>query len=102
MVSSTSTALLIKGNVKEIIIVNNGKENLDCLKNINNEVSIKVLNAVQNCGASQARNIGATFATGEYLAFLDDDDLWLPNYLGEFLRLIESSAHREVCITKIC
>lgn len=37
-------------------------------------------------GASGARNSGAEQARGELLAFLDDDDEWLPSYLHEVLR----------------
>ena len=32
-------------------------------------------------GANAARNIGACYAKGIYLAFLDDDDIWLKNKL---------------------
>lgn len=32
-------------------------------------------------GANTARNIGACYAKGTYLAFLDDDDIWLKNKL---------------------
>lgn len=32
-------------------------------------------------GANTARNIGACYAKGIYLAFLDDDDIWLKNKL---------------------
>ncbi len=32
-------------------------------------------------GANKARNIGAHHSRGDYLAFLDDDDMWLPNKL---------------------
>ena len=36
-------------------------------------------------GVSVARNWGAMEATGRYLAFLDDDDLWPAGYLREIL-----------------
>ena len=34
-----------------------------------------------NAGAASARNAGAAIALGEYFAFLDADDIWLPNAL---------------------
>lgn len=34
-----------------------------------------------NVGAAAARNVGIAVAKGAYIAFLDDDDIWLPNKL---------------------
>jgi glycosyltransferase involved in cell wall biosynthesis len=42
-----------------------------------------------NRGAAAARNRGVTVAQGEYLAFLDADDAWLPAKLGATIPLLE-------------
>jgi hypothetical protein len=43
-----------------------------------------------NAGPGPARNRGMAEAQGEFIAFLDADDEWLPDYLSESLRLLES------------
>ncbi len=37
-------------------------------------------------GSSQARNVGLELAKGDFIAFLDDDDFWLPGKLSAQLR----------------
>ncbi len=46
----------------------------------------------KNYGACYSRNIGLQKAQGEYIAYLDDDDEWLPEKLEEQLRILENSS----------
>lgn len=43
----------------------------------------------KNGGPGAARNRGASIASGDYLSFLDSDDLWFPWTLATFASLIE-------------
>ena len=51
------------------------------------DVRIKVFSNAQSLGAGYARNFGVAQASGRYVAFLDDDDEWLPLKLEEQLNL---------------
>lgn len=51
---------------------------------------IRCLCRSENGGQAVARNDGAALASGTYLAFLDQDDLWEPNFLEESLEAFHS------------
>lgn len=65
----------------EIIVVNDGsKEDLTAfLEHYGDKI---VYYSQENGGAASARNTGIKNAQGEYIAFLDSDDLWKPNKLS--------------------
>jgi len=48
-------------------------------------------------GISEQRNLGLSLASTKYVAFLDDDDIWLPNKLEEQFKMMEQS-NQDVCL----
>jgi glycosyltransferase involved in cell wall biosynthesis len=53
----------------------------------------------ENCGVSAARNRGVHEATGNWLAFLDSDDEWLPKKLERQVEALQSRPDRLLCHT---
>ena len=43
----------------------------------------------ENTGLGDARNTGIRAAVGDYIAFLDDDDRWLPRHLEQLVSALE-------------
>ncbi len=77
----------------EIIVVNDGSPDTEALER---ELapylsSIRYIQQ-ENGGPSSARNRGVQEACGTYVAFLDSDDLWLPNHLANQVRLLQSDS----------
>ncbi|MBN2511882.1 MAG: glycosyltransferase [Sedimentisphaerales bacterium] len=64
----------------EVIVVNDGStdDTLEIVRRFGGRVR---LIEQANAGVSAARNAGIHAASGEWIAFLDADDEWLPNYL---------------------
>lgn len=48
-----------------------------------NDARIKLLPLKKNAGAAVARNMGIALAKGNYMAFIDADDVWKPQFLAE-------------------
>ena len=69
----------------EIICVDDGStdNSLDILKQMANDDNRMVIIHQENQGLSCARNTGVKYAHGEYLYYMDSDDILLENCLKE-------------------
>lgn len=68
----------------EIILINDGSPDTERLEKTLAPYFARLVYLKQsNEGAASARNTGIRAARGEWLAFLDGDDVWLPDYLAK-------------------
>lgn len=77
----------------EIIVVIDGPDeqtNLELAKL--NDCHLKTIALPESVGGSGARNAGINHSTADWIAFLDDDDEWLPTKLEIQMRLAQASA----------
>jgi len=53
----------------------------------------------EHSGVSAARNLGISLSSGEWIAFLDSDDLWLPGKLGAQMKFFSNHPGALLCQT---
>lgn len=75
----------------ELIIIDDGST--DRTREIVKRFGSKVEYVYQdkNVGPSATRNRGIEQAKGKYIAFLDHDDVWMPNKIEEQIKLLENN-----------
>lgn len=84
----------------QLIVVDDGStDDTKTLLNSYNDPRLIVLNQ-PNRGVSAARNTGINAARGNLIAFLDSDDLWLPNKLARQVNFFEQRPEALICQTE--
>lgn len=76
----------------ELIIVDDGSldQSRDIIKNyIKNDKRIKLIINDINLGVTKSRNKAIKVSKGDYIAFLDSDDIWLPAKLEKQIELMQ-------------
>lgn len=69
----------------ELIIVDDCSSDSSCQivdEYLKKDPRIKLIKHIENSGPAQARNTAIENSTGEFIAFLDSDDIWMKNKLN--------------------
>jgi len=72
----------------EVVLVNDGGSGLNAaeLKDILGDVSLNYIHLEKNRGRAAAGNAGIASAKGDYVVFLDDDDIFLPSGIASLAK----------------
>jgi glycosyltransferase involved in cell wall biosynthesis len=86
----------------DLIVINDGSKDrtLELLHNITDE-RLKIF-SYENGGVCVARNRGISHATGEFIAFLDADDLWTSDKLEAQLTALQQHPEAGVAYSWTC
>lgn len=82
----------------ELIIVDDcSKDNTEEVVKSINDSRIKYNKLTENSGAAKARTIAMKKASGNYIAFLDSDDLWYKDKLEKQIKFMEQNNYCFTC-----
>lgn len=77
----------------ELIVVDDSPDTFDnrslvkdCVNQLSQQYNVVYIPNAVNSGACYSRNVGLQAAKGEYIAYLDDDDEWLPEKLDNQIK----------------
>ena len=93
-------------NIEIIIVDDNTKDTYSqTIKNIIKDCGdqrIKYIKNPKNLGGAMSRNAGIKNARGEFIAFLDDDDEYLPEKIEKQLALFDKTSDKTALIYGYC
>jgi len=83
----------------ELIMVDDSSsrpDTLETLTALKSEPKVRIIHNPENLGISGATNVGIEISKGEYVAFMDHDDLLHPDALAYFARTINNGHDEDV------
>ncbi len=84
----------------EILVVDDGSTDGTAAALASFAAQIRLLHRASRGGVSAARNAGIQAARGKWLAFLDSDDLWLPEKLARQMAFLAAHPDLNLCQTE--
>lgn len=91
------------GDLEVIVVDDASTDNTGEVVGAIADARIHYIRCDRNAGASAARNTGIAAARGRFVAFLDSDDVWMPDKLEAQLAAVQASERPEsvVCYTQV-
>jgi glycosyltransferase involved in cell wall biosynthesis len=85
----------------QIIVVNDGGQDVRSVVESFNDPRIIFINRPQNRGKPYSLNEALTHATGKYVSYIDDDDVYYPNHIQTLVDALESNTDFGVAYTDL-
>jgi hypothetical protein len=89
---AVESALAQSSREREIVVVDDGSTDDSRAVAASYGEAVRYIRQ-ENRGLSAARNTGIGAASGEYIALLDADDVWLPGFLDSAVGRLEADTH---------
>jgi len=83
---------------EKVLVVDNGIVARKC---VFNDERVEVIRTAPHIGPGRSRNIGASQSRTEFIAFLDDDDFWLPDFLEQSIAVFRTSPAVDVVVGRL-
>jgi glycosyltransferase involved in cell wall biosynthesis len=96
-IESVLSQALPPGDTLEIVVIDDGSNDRPQESLARFGDAVRLLRHPNNLGAAAARNTGCQAASGEYIAFLDSDDLWLPGKLAAQIAFMREGGFEVSC-----
>jgi glycosyltransferase involved in cell wall biosynthesis len=86
-------------NMEVIVVLDGPDDSTSEALGVIADARIRIITLPQHQGACGARNAGVQAANGEWIAFLDDDDEWLPRKIELQLRAGQRSVYKNPVVS---
>jgi teichuronic acid biosynthesis glycosyltransferase TuaG len=85
------------GNLELIVVCDGCTDETESVVRSFDDPRIQLVMQEHSGGPARPRNTGVTRARGEYVAFCDDDDLWMPEKLRRQMTVMEADPDAALC-----